>query len=187
MNASYYILEKVNKYFLRIALESHNNLLGESSYQCYQTSLEFIEKVLTHIKRREANFNSMKFLDIGSGTGFVCGIAASMGLTAEGIEINPALYEISKQLFPEVRFYNIDIKDFNNYEDYDILFYWLPFRDPELIQEFKKKVENSIHIGAYIIVAEEEIQNYGKDERFIKLDYPSNINGIHDKIWQKIK
>jgi len=187
MDISYNILGKFCEYFRKIALDSHNQILGDNNYQYFQSSLEFVQKALNAIKSREANFNNMKFLDMGSGTGANCYIATSIGFKAEGIEIIPILYEISKQIFPEIQFHNINVGDFNNYGDYDIIFYWLPFREPKLMQEFKKKVEDSIRIGSYIIVAEEEVQYCGKDERFIKLDYPSNINGIHDKIWQKIK
>lgn len=183
----YHILYKFNTYFRNIAEESHNKILGNDSYRYFQTPLDFFESAMSVIKEREVNFKGKKFLDVGSGIGCLCGVAAFLGLNAEGIELNPILYEVSKQIFPEVQFHNIDARDFNNYKDYDIIFYWLPFNNPELQQILRKKIEDDILIGSYIILFEEETQFCGKDDRFIDIQYISDINGIDNKIWQKIK
>jgi len=183
----YYVLRKINEYFRSLAEKSHYDLLGNDSYQYFQAPLDFFERALNVISERESDFKGKRFLELGSGIGCLCGIATFLGLNAEGIELNPILYEISKQIFPEVRFHNINVLDFNNYEDYDIVYYWLPFSEPNLQQILKKKIEDSISIGSYIIMTEEESQNAGKDDRFIDIKYISNFNGFDNKVWQKIK
>jgi hypothetical protein len=183
----YHILNKFNTYFRDIAEESHNKILGNDSYRYFQTPLDFFQNALGVIKEREVNFKDKKFLEVGSGIGCLCGVASFMGLNAEGIELNPILYEVSKQIFPEVRFHNMNALDFNNYGDYDVIFYWLPFNNPELQQALKKKIEDDISVGSYIIMAEEESQNAGKDDRFISINHISNFNGFNNKVWQKIK
>ena len=183
----YHILYKFNTYFRDVAEESHNKILGNDSYRYFQTPLDFFQNALGVIKERELNFKGKKFLDVGSGIGCLCSVAAFLGLNAEGIELNPILYEVSKQIFPEVRFHNINAGDFNNYKDYDIVFYWLPFCKPELQQFLKKKIEDDISVGSYIIAFEHENNYSGMDDRFVDIQYISNINGIDNKIWQKIR
>jgi chemotaxis methyl-accepting protein methylase len=113
----------------------------------------------------------------------MCGIAEQMGMIAEGIEKNPTLFLISKQMFPEIKFNEMDCLDFKNYCNYDIIYYWLPFYKPELKELLKKRIEDEIKVGGYIILGEEENQNTGKDERFISLD----DDKFHNKIWKKIR
>ena len=183
MDDSVYILQRIDKYFNKIASDAHNTFIEGIGCDYYPTPIEFITNALTFIKEREPNFSGKTFLDVGCGIGNICGVAAHMGLNAEGIELNPVLYNIGKEIYPEIRFHNVDIRDFNEYNKYDIIFYFAPMGTENLERDLKIKVENNIHIGAYVIISGWRFEKT-KDDRFIKL-YTDN-DGFRD-IWQKIK
>ena len=176
-----YILKRINKYFFNQALEIHNEILGDNSYRFFMLPLEFVSGMLESIKT-EVDLKGKRFLDVGSGTGYICGLAEQMGMIAEGIEMNPTLFEISTQMFPEIKFYNMNCNEFEKYGEYDIIYYWLPFREDRLKDDFKQKIEKEIKIGGFILLGEEENQDAGKDSRFISLDGDK----FHNKIWKKI-
>ena len=73
----------------------------------------------------------------------------------------------------------MNIHEFNNYSDYDIIFYFLPYQIDKLEEKMIKKIENAVKIGTYIIVEIEE----NKDDRFISIP----LNNVNGKIWQKFK
>ena len=181
MNYNDFILRRIGKYFFNISIDLHNATtnLSNVSYAYFPTEIDFISEALNIIKSRETEFQNMKFLDAGSGIGNVCGVAMSMGLNAEGIELNPVLFNISKQIYPEIKFHEMNILEFNNYSDFDIIFYFIPIADDELQLKLKMKIENDIRIGGYIIVRDVET----KDDRFIAID----TDNLKNKVWQKIK
>lgn len=178
-----YILERINMCFRDLGRPYHNELLGKDSYQYFQTPISFFSTALELIRLREGSMKDKKFIDLGSGLGFICALAAKEGLKVDGIEINPIYIEWSQKFFPEIKIYNMNIWDFNNYQDYDIVFYYLPFFKPEFIESFRIRIENSVKIGTYIITTEEEKQNLRKDDRFL----PIETETIRCKIWKKIK
>lgn len=178
MNVDKYILTKINGYFENISKDKHIEIFGDNSYEYIPTELDFIYKALMIIDKKN-NVKNKKFLDVGSGVGNVCGIAEIFDLIVEGIEFNSVLFEIAKGIYPEVKFHNIDIKDFNDYNNYDIIFYCVPFKNEKLQEELKEKIENQINIGTYIITRGFET----KDNRFISL----NSYGSNSQIWLKIK
>ena len=123
-----------------------------------------------------------KFLEVGSGTGYYCDIMKKIGMQVEGIELNSKLFEISTQMFPEIKFHNIDCLNFENYGEYDIIYYWSPFSDKEFQEKLNSRIEDEIKVGGYIVadmVGKEE----SKYDRFISVD----DNKFRNKIWLKIK
>ena len=170
-----FILYEINRYFFEISLDAHKKAsLHLVGHEYVATPISFFVNFLNIIKGRESIQNK-RFIDVGSGIGNICAVANRWGFSAEGIELNPILYNIACQLHPNVKTHNIDIRDFNSYENYDVIYYFLPFYDENLQKELKEKIENKCKIGTYIIVYVSE----DKDDRFVN---------IHDKkIWQKIK
>ena len=178
MNVYQFILKKIDKYFQKISWDSHTKFLGDVGYRYIPAPIDFIYDSLKLINEKEP-IKGKRFLDVGCGIGNVCGIAVQFGCVAEGIELNPVLNNVSKELFPEIIVHNMNISEFNTYSDYDIIFYFLPYQIDELEEEMIKKIENSVKIGTYIIVEIEE----NKDDRFISIP----LNNVNNKIWQKIK
>ena len=186
MNTSDKILSKFDAYFRKIALQSHNELLGDDSFQYFSTSLDFFINALNLIKEKES-LKDKKFIDAGCGLGYICEVARINELHAEGIELNPVLCDIGEEIFPDIIFHNMNVMDFNRYGEFDIIFYWLPFCNQELQLKFKTKIEDEISVGSYIITYEEEKQGIGKDDRFIPINLISNINGFENRVWQKLR
>ena len=176
MVKNFNILERIDNYFNKISQLSHNEFLGENNWEYFPTNLELFKDILNIIKKREININGKKFLDVGSGIGNLCYIATLIGFDAEGIELNPILFDISKQIYPEIKFINLDIYDFNKYYDYDIIYYFAPFKNIKLQEELKEKIENSVKVGTYIST----IGTENKDDRFINI-------GNKGHLWLKIK
>ena len=184
MDISYQILAKIDGYFRNIASVQHNELIGDAGHQYCHTPISFFSEALNLMKKREKTLNNKKFIDAGCGLGCLCEVARLNGLNAEGIELIPILCDLSKQIFPEIKIHNMNVMDFNKYGEFDIIYYWLPFRNPELQQIFKLKIEDETRIGSYIVMyEEEEKQECGKDDRFISID----TNDIKNQVWQKIK
>lgn len=178
-----YILDKINEYFVKISSDAFNACLKDVGCEYYPTPVDIITLTLGIIREREEFFVRKKFLDVGCGIGNVCGVAEHMGLVAEGIELNPVLYNIGKQIYPTVNFHNVDIREFNNYDDYDIIFYYAPFCREEPQRILKVMVENGMKIGSYVIVYGWKFESE-KDDRFLKIFADETK---HLRIWQKIK
>lgn len=183
MDISYEILAKFDGYFRDIALAQHNELIGDYGYQYCHTPINFFLEALNLIKKREKTLINKNFVDAGCGVGCLCEVARLNGLDAEGIELIPVLCDISKQIFPKIKIHNMNVMNFNKYGEFDIIYYWLPFRNPELQQNFKLKIENEVRIGSYIVIYEEEKQECGKDGRFISIDEDK----IKNQVWLKVR
>jgi SAM-dependent methyltransferase len=185
MDMNDYILNKINEYFTRISSDAFDACLKDVGCDYCPTPIEYITHTLGIICERikKENFIGKKFLDIGCGVGNVCGVAEQMGLVAEGIELNPVLYGIAKQIYSTLNFYNVDIRDFNNYYDYDIIYYYAPFCREELQKVLKTKVEDNMKLDAYVIVCGWKFESE-KDDRFLKIFADETR---HLRIWQKIK
>lgn len=181
MDYNKYILSKVNKYFLEIVNDEHHKM--DKSHKYYMMDLKLFIGMMDRVKENGFDLVGKKFLEIGSGTGYCCDLMRREGMQAEGIELNSKLVEISTQMFSEIKFHNIDCLDFENYGDYDIIYYYCPFKDKELQKKLNTKIEDEIKVGGYIVrdmLGEEK--NY-KDYRFTNVDN----NKFHNKIWLKIK
>lgn len=179
MKYNEHIIEKISEYFKKISEDSHNKVFGNDSWEYISTSPNHIYETLNTIKELESDISDKKFLDVGSGIGNICCVADLMGFDVEGIEFNPVLFEISKQIYPDIKINNVDIRNFNNYNDFDIIFYCLPFKNEELQLELKEKIENCVKVGTYIITRGKEI----KDDRFKKI----NDKYKYCYCWLKIK
>jgi hypothetical protein len=73
----------------------------------------------------------------------------------------------------------MDIRKFNNYHEYDIIYYYAPFFNDELLIQLKEKIENIMNVGSYIISGSYE----KKDDRFMCLGQDK----LKNRIWMKIK
>lgn len=76
MNMNEYILNRINNYFRLQVVDKHQELFGNDSYQYYQTDLNFFNEVLDIIEVREGSLKDKSFIDLGSGIGNICAVAA---------------------------------------------------------------------------------------------------------------
>lgn len=174
MNIRDKILDKINIYFRELSKDSHNKILGDDSYNYIQIELDLIIESLDFIYEND-NIINKNFLDVGSGIGNICYIASLYDLKPEGIELNPVLFEISKQIYPEINFHNINILDFKKYNEYDIIYYFVPFENLDIQDELRKIILDNIKVGGYIIAR--DFKNID-DNRFTKI--------YKNLIWKKI-
>ena len=92
-----------------------------------------------------------RFLECGSGFGFISALAHGLGFVAEGIEICPRYSEVSRKLFPQVEIHDGSVLDFAGYERFDVVYYYGPFREESLSRQFELKVEAEAKMGAVIL------------------------------------
>lgn len=92
-----------------------------------------------------------KFLDCGSGLGFVPALAHGLGFAAEGVEICPRYAAVARQLFPHIETHDGDVLDFTGYGRFDVIYYYGPFQDEALGQQFELKIEAEAKPGAIIL------------------------------------
>lgn len=168
------ILNKINNYFRELSKDSHNKLLGKDSFNYIQIELDLIIESLDFINEND-NIVNKKFLDVGSGIGNICYISSLYDLIPEGIELNPVLFEISKQIYPEIKFDNVNVLDFKKYDEYDIIYYYVPFENLKIQDELRKIILDNIKVGGYIIAR--DFKNID-DNRFTKI--------YKNLIWKKI-
>lgn len=146
---------------------SHYGKSEISHYGFVPSSIEMVISTLLsvydHIKKVDRTKDSkdrsvrfvereIRFLDIGCGIGNVVRTAQILGFNAEGLEYNKKIYEVA------VRFlgYSKAIKKgnmltFKNYHKYDVLYYYQPINDSQVMRDFAKKLAKGMKVGAYVI------------------------------------
>jgi len=120
-----------------------------------------------------------KFIDIGCGIGQIVLIAEMAGFDAHGIEKDPYPCEIAQRLIGADKILLEDIWEFNEYNKFDVIYYFRPFSIKELQSKFEKMIEDKIKVGGIIIGNRRLSNSIEKDERFRKL----NSNW---PVWEKI-
>lgn len=179
------IIDRFVDYFRELGSEFHKSNLGMDSHELWQTSVDYISNALSVIAREEyynGGIENKKFLDVGSGVGVICGIAKLHGMHSEGIEINPIYVELSKNLFPSVKIHQMNIENFQNFSDYDVIFYYLPYNNEELMNALRARIESQMKVGAYIIIGEHFSCDEEKGKNFKNIVAFGRVN----KIWKKI-
>ena len=120
--------------------------LGNTDNHCFGYQPSFImPNILAYLKIGEKD----SLLDVGCGKGFAMHLFSNLPFDRiDGIETNGMLAKIAqenlKKLHPnDSRFhiFEIDARDFLNYEDYDILYLFNPF-DAKIVEEICKKFGN---------------------------------------------
>ena len=78
-----------------------------------------INDVLRQLRVAKASTaaRSPRFLECGSGFGFVAALARELGFTVTGVEIEPTYIEVSRRLFPSVRVEEADLRTFDRFSE----------------------------------------------------------------------
>jgi len=125
------------------------NLLNEDCNYREDGSYKFIPyNINSFIKL--LNGKSGKFLDVGCGIGDKVLIAKELGFDAHGIEKDEKLFKIADIYLPNIQ--NIDAFDFEDYDKFDVIYAYHPFKDEEKQKALvdlinSKKREDAIFIN----------------------------------------
>jgi len=136
--------------------------------------LEFVRDCLREVP-------SPRFVDCGAGLGFIGMLARGLGFRPGGIELSSRYVEIANRLFAEASVAEGNVLDFSDYGEFDVIYYYGPFKDDAMQEQFEIKVERDAMPGA-IIIANRKVSDTWQnspDFRLLKED------GVGSWIFQK--
>ena len=128
-----------------------------------------------------------KFVDVGCGTGLKLLLAKTFfDFHVTGIEINPSLVKISKQYAPRYNYikngisenvviHEIDAREFNNYHEFDIIYFYCPIKLVNLQRQLETRIFSEMKVGAFVIGIRSQTANV-----------PKGIERISEYIFKKI-
>ncbi|MFH1142757.1 MAG: class I SAM-dependent methyltransferase, partial [Candidatus Uhrbacteria bacterium] len=71
-----------------------------------EEDLVFLNNFLVHLK------SGSRIADIGCGTGYSTGYFVKKGMSAEGVDLSSSMIKIAKRNYPEIPFYNEDVREY---------------------------------------------------------------------------
>lgn len=120
------------------------------------------------------------FIDIGCGIGNVLLVAEQMGFDVYGIEKDPYPCQIARRLLGEEKVDQTDIWDYQNFADFDVIYYFRPFHDGPYQRKFEHLVEESLKKGGILIANRKMSDRIETDNRFQQLESDMPV-------WEKVK
>jgi len=119
-------------------------------------SLNTLISLYDYIKNTSDRFvdRSTLFLDIGCGIGNVVVMAGRVGFDAEGLEYNKKIYKVAKRFaggYNKCHIIKGNMLTFRNYHKYDILYYYEPIANREVMLSFANRLAKKMKVGAYVI------------------------------------
>jgi SAM-dependent methyltransferase len=118
-------------------------------------------------KRGGGRDQGVKFVDIGCGFGNVMLFAEQFEFDVYGIEKDEASLRIARGLFEPEQLIEADIRTYDGYGQFDVVYYFCPLTEGE--REFELFVEDQIKKGALLIANYKRSQAIEKDRRFVRL------------------
>jgi len=110
---------------------------------------------------------AIKFVDIGCGFGNVMLFAEQFEFDVYGIEKDEASLKIARDLFEPEQLIEADIRTYDGYGQFDVVYYFCPLTEGE--REFELFVEDQIKKGALLIANYKRSQAIENDRRFVRL------------------
>lgn len=110
--------------------------------------------------------SSPTFLDCGAGLGFVGMMARGLGFRPSGIELSPRYVELANRLLPWAGVVEGDVLDHPRYDVPEVIYYYGPFKDEALQEQFELKVEADAKPGAIIIANRKVSDAWARSSRF---------------------
>ncbi len=127
-------------------------------------------KLARNYLREQGRFKSgLQFIDIGCGIGNVMLMAELMDFSVYGIEKDEVPFEIAEKLLGKELVAQDDIWDFNDFNQFDVIYYFRPFSDKELQTRFEKLVEDELKPGGILIANRKMGTEIDDDPRFTRL------------------
>jgi SAM-dependent methyltransferase len=133
---------------------------------------EVVEQLL--LARRSTSARRPRFLECGSGFGFVAALAKELGFAVTGVEVEPSYVELSRRIFPAVPVEEADLRTYDRFAEFDVVYYYAPFADDETQARFERRVEAALLPGA-ILVANRKLTHEWRDT--FDLLSPGETNG----------
>ncbi|HIJ89950.1 MAG: class I SAM-dependent methyltransferase [Desulfobulbaceae bacterium] len=111
----------------------------------------------------------LRFLDVGCGIGNILLFAEQFGFEVHGIEKDEYPFQVATRLIGEERIAQADIWTYENYGDYDVIYYFRPFSGREQQLRFEKLIEETMKTGGILIANHKNSEAIDQDSRFEKL------------------
>lgn len=125
---------------------------------------------------------SPSFIDCGSGLGFISILARNLGFKATGIEFSTRYVELARKLFPHAQTFEGDVLSYDNYAQYDVIFYYGPFKDEGFQEQFEHKVEAEAKSGAIIMANRKVSEVWRTSGQFRLLKEDGVVSWIIQKV-----
>lgn len=109
------------------------------------------------------------FLDIGCGIGNILLVAEQFGFDVYGIEKDPYSFQIAAELIGPEKVTQADIRTYDRYGRFDVIYYFRPFSDHEPQARFEKLIEEQMQGGAMLIANHKNSNDIDQDGRFRRL------------------
>jgi SAM-dependent methyltransferase len=152
-----YIAEKTGAIGRDYELEDGGRCYGFIPYHSYYEVIHELVTVLRLVERSRGiahTYSSKpKFLDIGCGIGNMVLLAQMFGYAADGLEYNPKICRAAKQFCAHTpaKIFRGDMRTFDRYGDYDVLYYYQPMCDYAVMAEFTRELAKNVKPGAYVV------------------------------------
>lgn len=109
----------------------------------------------------------IRFLDVGCGSGMKSILASQFFAKADGLEVDPGFFRSAHALMSQVgrgRSAAIqgDALRFEGYKDYEVIYFYQPIRDSELLQELERQIVDHAFAGTVLIAPYADFQNRGE-------------------------
>lgn len=103
-------------------------------------------------------YSEVKFLDVGCGLGNVVFLASSK-FDAYGIEFSEEYVQAARKMLASTfshrnmdnHIIHCDALDYNDYNQYDVIYWYRPIRDAKLMTNLATRVAKQMKVGAYLI------------------------------------
>ncbi len=118
-------------------------------------------------KDPSTNLQDKRFLDVGCGFGNVMLFAEQMGFDVYGIEKDEASISRALKFFDRSQIINEDIKTFDKYKEFDVVYFFCPLTEGE--REFEEFLEDQIRPEAILIGNYKRSKKIETDRRFKRL------------------
>lgn len=117
-----------------------------------------------------ATGDGFRLIDIGCGIGNILLLGEAMGFSVFGIEKDRASLAIVRELLEPQCIGETDIWSFDGLADFDVIYYFRPFCEKGLQQEFERLIEDGIKPGAVLIANRKMDSSIDEDPRFHRPD-----------------
>ncbi len=121
---------------------------------------------------------TFRFLDVGCGIGNILLVAEQYGFDVFGFEKDEASCRVAMELLGKKQVQLADAWKFDNYGDFDVIYFFRPLPEAGPQSKLERLIENSIKPGAILIANLRLGTSIEADQRFTRLheEFP---------IWQK--